>query len=196
MFCPQCGASNPDDTRFCTNCGTALSATGSVSIGTVPPPPAAPRVAAEPHYAGFWRRFLAVLIDGLALSIPSGILNAIFGVSMFSAFTAGDMADADAIGAMIVGMVWTSIISFIVSWLYFAFMESSQLQATLGKLVLGMRVTDLEGNRISFARASARFFGKLISGVIIYIGFIMAAFTQKKQALHDIIADTLVLKKA
>ncbi len=197
MFCPHCGASNPDDTRFCTNCGASLAA-GSAPVAAAAPPPAAPAalVVAEPHYAGFWRRFVAVLIDGIVLWIPSAILNAIFGVSMFSAFNASDMGDAGNIGAMLVGMMWAWIISFIISWLYYAFMESSQLQATLGKLVLGIRVTDLEGARISFPRASARFFGKIISGIILYIGFLMAAFTAKKQALHDIIADTLVIKKA
>jgi uncharacterized RDD family membrane protein YckC len=197
MFCPQCGTSNPDDTRFCTNCGASLAAAdGGPRTGTVPPPATpALTVVAAPHYAGFWRRFVAVFIDGIALSIPSGILNAIFGVSMFSAFTSRDMADAGNIGAMLVGMMWAGIVSFIISWLYYALMESSGFQATLGKMALGIIVTDTDGQRIGFARASARFFGKLISAIIIYIGFLMAAFTDKKQALHDIIAETLVIKK-
>ncbi len=74
-------------------------------------------------------------------------------------------------------------------------MESSSQQATLGKIALGIMVTDLSGNRISFARASGRHFTKILSGIILYIGFIMAGFTEKKQALHDIIADCLVVKK-
>lgn len=82
----------------------------------------------------------------------------------------------------------------IASWLYYALMESSHKQATIGKIVLGISVTDLSGNRISFGRATGRYFAKIISGVLLSIGYIMAAFTAKKQTLHDIIASTLVIK--
>jgi uncharacterized RDD family membrane protein YckC len=75
-------------------------------------------------------------------------------------------------------------------------MESSARQATLGKMALGIVVTDLDGNRIGFGRATGRYFAKILSALILLIGFIMAAFTQKKQGLHDIIAGTLVVKKA
>ena len=71
-------------------------------------------------------------------------------------------------------------------------MESSSRQATVGKMALGLKVTDLEGRRISFARASGRHFAKYISGMILLIGYIMAGFTERKQALHDMIAGTLV----
>ena len=79
-------------------------------------------------------------------------------------------------------------------FLYFALMESSTNQATVGKMALGIKVTDLEGNRISFGRALGRTFAKILSGLIIFIGYIIAAFTEKKQALHDMIAGTLVVK--
>jgi len=88
----------------------------------------------------------------------------------------------------------TSIISIAVVWLYFALMESSKYQGTLGKLALGIKVTDMEGNRICFGRATGRHFGKIISGMIIYIGYIMAGLTEKKQALHDMLASCLVIK--
>jgi uncharacterized RDD family membrane protein YckC len=77
------------------------------------------------------------------------------------------------------------------SWLYWAAMESSPWQATLGKRMLGLAVTDLEGRRVSFVRASGRYFGK-----IVFVGFIMVAFTAKKQALHDMIAGCLVVRKS
>jgi uncharacterized RDD family membrane protein YckC len=80
-------------------------------------------------------------------------------------------------------------------WLYYTLMESSRYQATLGKIVVSAVVTDLNGNRISFARANGRYFGKWISGAIFYVGFLMAAFTEKQQALHDILAGTLVIQK-
>jgi uncharacterized RDD family membrane protein YckC len=83
----------------------------------------------------------------------------------------------------------------ILDWLYFALMESSSKQATLGKQALRIIVTDLEGKRISFGRATGRFFSKIFSIIIIYIGFIMVAFTGKKQGLHDMIVGTLVIAK-
>jgi uncharacterized RDD family membrane protein YckC len=79
--------------------------------------------------------------------------------------------------------------------LYYALLESSTWQGTLGKRALGLEVTDLEGRRISFGRATGRFFAKIISALILWIGFIMAGFTEKKQALHDMIAGTLVIRK-
>ena len=82
----------------------------------------------------------------------------------------------------------------VAQWLYFALMESSSKQATLGKMALGIRVTDVNGNRIGFGRATGRHFAKILSGLILGIGFLMAAFTEKKQALHDMIAGTLVVK--
>ena len=120
-------------------------------------------------YAGFWRRFLAALIDGILLGIVGGILTS--------------QMDQTASGS----------ISTIIGWLYYAGMESSSRQATLGKSLLGMTVTDLRGQRISFLRATGRYFAKFLSALILMIGYIMAAFTERKQALHDKLADTLVL---
>ncbi len=80
-------------------------------------------------------------------------------------------------------------------WLYFAVMESSEKQATIGKMVLGIIVVDLEGKKISFARATGRFLAKFLSNVTLLLGYIVAGFTYRKQALHDLIADTLVVVK-
>ena len=79
-------------------------------------------------------------------------------------------------------------------WLYYAFLESSSWQGTIGKKVVGLRVTDMNGNRISFGRATGRYFGMILSGMICFIGWLMIAFTEKKQGLHDMLASTLVLK--
>jgi uncharacterized RDD family membrane protein YckC len=92
-------------------------------------------------------------------------------------------------------MIRVAIISAILQWLYFSLMESSVWQATVGKKLLGLTVTDLEGRRISFGRATGRYFAKIISSLILFIGYMMAGFTEKKQALHDMIAGTLVLRK-
>jgi uncharacterized RDD family membrane protein YckC len=128
-------------------------------------------------YAGFWRRVAAVLIDGLILSVVLIPLSLV-------------LRDPDQQTT-----VYTPI-STVINWLYFALMESSDRQATLGKMALGIVVTDLEGNKIGFGRATGRYFAKILSALILLIGFIMAAFTAKKQALHDMIASTLVVKKA
>lgn len=88
-----------------------------------------------------------------------------------------------------------NLLGIIVGWLYHAWLESSTVQATPGKLALGIMVTDLEGGRISFGRASVRFFGMFVSAFIFLIGFLMVAFTRRKQALHDIIAGCLVVNR-
>ncbi|MGC4090180.1 MAG: RDD family protein [Polyangiaceae bacterium] len=80
------------------------------------------------------------------------------------------------------------------SWLYFAIMESSPRQATVGKLALGLAVTDENGRRIGFGRATGRYFAKIISSIILLIGFMMVGWTARKQGLHDLIAGTLVYK--
>jgi hypothetical protein len=87
------------------------------------------------------------------------------------------------------------LLSIIAMWLYFALMESSPRMATLGKMAVGLVVTDADGQRIGFGRASARFFGKILSGLVFAIGFLMAGFTARKQGLHDMLASTLVLNK-
>ncbi|HFA48975.1 MAG TPA: RDD family protein [Bacteroidetes bacterium] len=148
-------------------------------------------------YAGFWLRFAAYIIDGILLSVVFFILASVMGVSMLSMMDGMDPehmndAQAMAMGGNVMMLIFSSVI---VQWLYFAFMESSEHQATLGKKAVGIKVTDMEGNRISFLRATGRHFGKIISGLILYIGYIMAGFTEKKQALHDMMAGCLVVKK-
>jgi uncharacterized RDD family membrane protein YckC len=88
-----------------------------------------------------------------------------------------------------------ALLRTVLHWLYYSLLESSAWQGTLGKKALGLEVTDLDGNRISFGRATGRFFAKIISAIILGIGYIMAGFTEKKQALHDILAGTLVIRK-
>ena len=148
-------------------------------------------------YAGFWWRFLAVIIDGIVLNIAQWILImpflGIMGISMYS-MNQGNMDEESAL-LMLMSMVPMLLISAALSWLYYALMESSKLRGTLGKMALNIRVTDMNGNRISFGRATGRYFGKILSSMIFMIGYIMAGFTEKKQALHDMIAGCLVVKE-
>jgi uncharacterized RDD family membrane protein YckC len=86
--------------------------------------------------------------------------------------------------------------SLVLTWLYHALMESSEWQATLGKKALGLVVTDMAGQRVSFGRSTGRHFGKIITNMVpLLIGYIMAGFTAKKQALHDMLAGCLVLRR-
>lgn len=150
------------------------------------------------QYAGFWKRFLAYIIDAILLSVVYFIvLVPVIGLMGIGAATYGEDPEATA-GFMMAAMgayFFSILVIMIAGWLYFALMESSAKGASLGKMALGIKVTDLNGSRISFGKASGRYFGKMISGVVLYIGFIMAAFTEKKQALHDIMAGCLVVNK-
>ncbi|MGM0442437.1 MAG: RDD family protein [Elusimicrobiota bacterium] len=136
-------------------------------------------------YAGFWKRVAAALIDALITMFGGFVIGFIFGIIM----VAGGIKDP----AVLRGM--GNILGIILAWLYYAVMESSPTQGTLGKMALGIKVTDLDENRVSFGKASGRYFGKFISTIILFIGFIMVAFTQKKQGLHDIMAGCLVVNK-
>jgi predicted Zn finger-like uncharacterized protein len=143
-----------------------------------------PREQAFAGYAGFWKRLWAAIIDGVLLMVVSFMLVAF--LALLYRLTTGTSAGAGVLGNIIGGLV---------SWLYYAIMESSYTQGTLGKMALGIQVTDLSGNPISFARATGRHFGKLISTLIVFIGYLMVAFTAKKQGLHDMLAGCLVVKR-
>lgn len=152
-------------------------------------------------YAGFWLRVVAYLIDDLIIGFVGFFVALPFiGGIIFSGISMDHLSDTDAgtfLGvAGILGSVLGLILSGIaVGWLYFALMESSKNQATLGKMALNLKVTDMEGGAISFGRASLRYFGKILSSMIMMIGYILAGLTEKKQALHDMIAGCLVIRK-
>jgi uncharacterized RDD family membrane protein YckC len=213
MFCPRCGKQVHEDNRYCQECGQEVGAAVAVSPSAVILPPAhvpvsGPMSEALP-YAGFWERVIAYLIDGLILGIPFGIVALVvittmggFGVILhrhavdMSGEAQVDPRAAMALAAPMFMLFFLSMLVFIVlQWLYFAGMESSERQATFGKSAMSIRVADYEGKRISFGHATGRFFAKIVSGMVpLAIGYIMAAFTEKKQALHDFIAATVVLK--
>jgi len=152
---------------------------------------------ASSTYAGFWLRFVAYIIDAILLGAVNFIVLMPF-LSMMG--LSGMMDDPAAVseGMMIAAMgtyLMSMFVVFIAGWLYFALMESSNKGATLGKMALSLRVTGMSGEKISFGKATGRYFGKIISGMILCIGYIMAGFTEKKQALHDMMAGCLVIRK-
>ncbi|MBS0539953.1 MAG: RDD family protein [Proteobacteria bacterium] len=156
-----------------------------------PPPPvwdARPPTTAPRGYGGFWIRVVAYVIDGILLNIAFGVLSFVTGISLVPASFA-DMDSADALG----GMNLLRILSLVGTWLYFALMESSKGGATVGKMVVGLKVVTERGERLSFLNATGRFFAKFVSTIILCIGFLMVAFTDRKRGLHDMIAGTLVV---
>ena len=197
MYCSKCGAQMADGAVFCSACGRAFS--------SGPPParlPGAEVVAAAPRidYGGFWLRFLAYLIDGAVITlgsfvvaIPLVFLTGI-GPLLSQIHPEEDLNDAGFWWIMAV-IFLVATVSLAVTWLYHALMESSEWQATLGKKVLDLVVTDMAGRRVSFWRATGRHFAKIVSNMIYPFGHVMAGFTQQKQALHDMIAGCLILRR-
>lgn len=149
-------------------------------------------------YASFWRRLVAFMIDSIIVAFPSMILSgvgaALFAPKILSAMNANPSPESISALFSAYGFIMVlNVVSALFFWLYYAFMESSAKQATLGKMAMGIKVVDEHGQRISFARATGRTFSKIISYTILYFGFFMAAFTKKRQALHDLIATTYVV---
>ncbi len=138
------------------------------------------------RYAGFWLRLVAVIVDSGILFIAMLGIGAVFEVNVFAVTP----TDIDREGIAILEGVMV-----LIGWLYYAGMESTPPQGTVGKLFMGIYVAGRDGDRVSFGRASLRYWAKIISSIILLIGYLMAAFTRHKQALHDIIANCLVLKR-
>ena len=216
MYCSKCGANVPEGAVFCSACGQPVPVTSAVPpvppaytppspappptpAGYIPPAQAAWQTSARPPiaYAGFWLRFVAFIIDTIVLYFVGTIITLPFLASMgIRGIMRGHVPmSAEEWMPFLGAFIRLALIRTVLNWLYYALLESSSWQATLGKKALGLEVTDLEGRRISFGRATGRFFAKIISALILWIGFIMAGFTEKKQALHDMIAGTLVIRK-
>lgn len=144
-----------------------------------------------PRYASFLRRFAAHVVDDLILDCCIGLLfyGVLAAAGLVDAFTSG--VEGGPLPGVIAGF---AVFQLVLSWLYYASMESSSRGATLGKLLFGIKVTMSDGDRLTFGEASLRFVGKIISGIII-IGYLFPLFTKRKQALHDLLADTVVIKE-
>ena len=139
---------------------------------------------------------VAFIIDFIIVRVVLFPFKAMFGLGGLAAggFGMNGFHRGMSLPYLIFGGGILAVLTIAASWLYEALMESSSYQATLGKMIFGMKVTDLYGNRISFARATGRHFAKILSGMILCIGFIMVGFTERKQGLHDLIAGTLVTR--
>ena len=170
-FCSGCGTAIPEGSEFCPSCGQRVGVSppawsGATDVDT----------ATTYTYAGFWLRFVATIIDLIIVSVVSAFIGAI-------------IAGGDDTGTV------SATLNLFGDWLYCALMESSRFQGTVGKIVIGLIVTDDEYRPISFGRATGRYIGHILSAISLGIGYLMAAFTARKQCLHDLMAGTLVIKK-
>ena len=199
MFCPKCGKETDASGKFCQWCGA--------DIAIVPEKPVVTSDEDEGPdigvYAGLGRRLIAFIVDlilillfdlvaATVLGLIRGIQNSYFyfvqHVPVEQLTTEGTM------GALLGSMIASFGVLFIViPWLYYAGFESSRSQATPGKLLMHIVVTDMNGNKPTFARVTLRHFAKIISTLIIFIGFLMIGLTRKRQGLHDRISGCLVL---
>lgn len=154
-------------------------------------------------YAGFWLRLVALIIDAIVISIIEFVvfvpLLSALGLGFIGAMSEMDTEEPGNIVGLVAAVVAAAgaywILAKAIQILYYSIMESSNSQATLGKMAMGIKVTDMQGGRLDFTRAFLRNLCKLISDFTMFIGYIMAGFTEKRQALHDLIAGALVVKK-
>jgi len=203
MFCQACGTNVVDGTAFCTSCGRpivgysvgqagAVAVAGSYPVGVE---------ASATNYAGFWLRLVAAILDNIILAVPAAPLAILMFASALPGLALARGNPALLVATFLPRIVLLVILLLAMKWLYWALMESSSWQATLGKKALGLYVTDLEGNRVSFGKASGRFWsGRGLSmvplGNLYYlVDCICCGFTEKKQAVHDMIAGCLVMRK-
>jgi len=200
LTCEKCGAEIPEGASVCPRCETPVSVAqiGPVYVPqSAQPPeiiPALPGLVAlpaRPTFAGFWLRAVAYLMDTVLISAVFGLI-ASFYPSTFVKFPDAAPASLTSLPQL---TPFAFALTLTVNWLYFTMFESSAWQATPGKRVMGLYVADLNGQRVSFARAAARNFTKLISSLTFLLGYLIAGFTERKQALHDILARCLVLRR-
>jgi len=220
IFCSQCGTPNLTTARFCQKCGgtVVLLGTGAAVAPSAPaamapaspypgrpagaqgmpptPAMAAGQTMMVSPYGGFWIRFLAAFLDWFIVNLVTAPIAFIVAGTSIAAIThLGPNPPPEQVLPILIPMFFILIpVAVGISWLYEAITTSSGMEGTVGKRIVGVRVTDLSGCRIGFGRATGRHFAKIISNFLM-IGYIMAAFTEKKQGLHDMIAGTLVMKR-
>ena len=189
MICHRCGNIFPEDLLSCPGCG--LECPGRAGSGHAADAAPAGLTTETPGfrmmpYAGFWRRAAALVLDRMLICCVNLVLTLCY------ALVTGEGRGPDGFS-----MLFTAsfIFGVLLGWLYFTLLESSVLQATVGKAALGIIVTGSDGGRISLARANGRYWAKIISAIPLGFGYVMAGFTAGNRALHDMIAGTYVVRK-
>ena len=189
--CTSCGNSRLPDGDFCLFFGDVLPNPASPAVSAKDPSNRVPNSADKIEYAGFWLRFLAGTIDVCVEGVGALLVTVAIDVVLrhFGRLAGIDRWDAKVFA----GFAYIPILA-IGSWLYCAFMESSKWRATLGKRLLGLQVMNIDGGRVTFGQATVRHFMKFLSLFCVTIGFMMAGWTKRRQAMHDIPTDVLVIR--
>jgi len=191
MHCSSCGAKLTDEDQYCYRCGAPVTPSDTAAPRPAPraphvPPPTTPVYPGDVFsYAGFWKRFAAWILDGLIL----------FAIGLAVSFAFDFMYFLTPIPFLWYVILSDFLLGIFTSLLYYSIFESSSHQATPGKMALGIIVTDIAGQRISFGRAVGRDLSKILSVLTLGIGYLMIGFTEEKRGLHDYIAGTLVINK-
>jgi uncharacterized RDD family membrane protein YckC len=199
MFCPKCGKETDASGKFCQWCGADIASIPANPVVT-PEEEEGPDIGV---YAGLGRRFVAFIVDIIIILLFDLVAMAVLGLTRgiqnsyfyFVQHVPVEQLTTEGTMAAMLGSVMAAygIVLIIIPWFYFAGFESSRSQATPGKLLMRIVVTDMTGNKPTFARVTLRHFAKFVSALIIFIGFLMIGLTQKRQGLHDKIAGCLVL---
>lgn len=183
MFCSRCGTWAPDDTATCSLCGLALQGNGSPNPPVPAPGQPHAAVVALVTYGGFWRRFIAAVLDSMILFFPAATVRVLLGLS------ATGMFDADTPASWV-----AALFEFAFDGLYVTLLLSSSARGTLGMQLMDLHVTDLKGDRISVGRSAGRYLAQLLSILTFGIGFLIQVFTPRRQTLHDLISGTVVVR--
>lgn len=199
MFCPKCGKETDALGKFCQWCGVDIVSIPATPIAT----PEEEEVSDVGIYAGLGRRLIAFVVDAILILLMGIVVITFFSLTngiryayylLFQRAPIASLTEAGTVDAALSPIIASlGMLIIIIPWLYFAGFESSRSQATPGKLLMRVVVTDLEGNKPTFARVTLRHFAKFISALIIFMGFLMIGLTQNRQGLHDKIASCLVL---
>jgi uncharacterized RDD family membrane protein YckC len=179
--------------------GTApLPGTGALSSSPYTAPGAGgsdysqPVQGGEVVYAGFWKRFAAYLIDYFVLLIPSGVVGGVLGFVLGAGMGAAGSGET---AVEVVTQLISGLAGLFIAAAYYGWFHASRGGATLGKMAIGIKVVRGNGDRLTLGRSIGRYFATILSGLTLCIGYLMAAFTERKQGLHDLICDTVVVDR-
>jgi uncharacterized RDD family membrane protein YckC len=192
MFCSRCGTWAADDATLCPLCGAALQDDNLprvVRTATEPPfrlgsvPGDAAEVVPIVSYGGFWRRLFAVLLDSTVLWFPSATIRVLAGLDPLAVFDPQSPA------------AWTAACAeYVLGGAYAAILIRSSARGTLGLQVLDLQVTDLQGRRVTFARAAWRYLAQVFTLLTFGVGYLLQLFTPRRQTLHDLVSGTVVVR--
>jgi len=177
--------------------GPGYASSAAATSATIPETMVSPLPEAIPAYGGFWRRLWAVFLDGILLNVLMSpvYLAWVWPMMINAGRTRPDDMDPNQALAIVGTCLGYLVVAGLVETAYFALLESSSQQASLGKIALGLKLTDLEGHRITLGRAVLRRVARTLTTFTLGIGFLMMLWTKRRQTLHDLMAGTLVLRR-